>query len=406
MKALEDQQVSAGYIQVLRNLYIGQTAKVKTDKLSRSFRIQRGTKQGDPLSSLLLNAILEKVMRQAKQTFQTKTYGIKFGNSPETRLTNLRFADDVLLTGRSLNQVREMLSIVQIEAQKCGLELHPEKTKMISSTNKNGRPVAKHAKIGGMKIQILPLQESLKYLGCQISFGEMQDIELRHRIRGGWAKFMEHKQELTGKHYSLNSRLKLFDAIITPTILYGSECWTVTRHLEDVLRTTQRKMLRLILGRGRRRVQAQNQDDESSGGDVQSNASEKDIPETQDSESEQNELEPWVDWIRRVTHEAEATLKRLNIKTWVEQARTRKWRWAANVLCRHGEERWARVAFHWDPRMHYDAPRPSARRKAGGPRKRWHDEIEKFWTDTRHYTSAPHQKHLWDESEEQFVLRM
>ena len=233
----------------------------------------------------------------------------------------------------------------------------------------------------------------------------MQDIELRQRIRGGWAKFMQHKHELTGKHYSLNCRLRLFDAVISPTILYGSECWTITKHLEDVLRTTQRKMLRLILGRRRRIVEAQNQDGTSSGGDVQSNTSEKDLPGTPDSEDEHVELESWVDWIRRVTHDAEATLKQLKIKTWVEQARTRKWRWASNVLCTHGGDRWAFVALHWDPRIHYDAPRPSARRRTGGRKRRWYDEIKKFWTEARQSAQPPHQKHVWDEHEEQFIHR-
>ena len=165
-------------------------------------------------------------------------------------------------------------------------------------------------------------------------------------------------------------------------------------------------MLRLILGRGRRRVQAQSHDDESSGGDVQSNLSEKDAPESQDGEDEQNELEPWVEWIRRVTHDAEATLQKLNIKTWVEQARTRKWRWAANLHCTRDDDRWARIAFHWDPRVHYDAPKPSARRRAAGPRKRWYDEVQKFWMDTTRLPHAPLQNHFWDEYEEQFVQRM
>ena len=74
-------------------------------------------------------------------------------------------------------------------------------------------------------------------------------------------------------------------------------------------------MLRLILGRRRRIVEAQNQDGTSSGGDVQSNTSEKDLPGTPDSEDEHVELESWVEWIRRVTHDAEATLKQLKIKT-------------------------------------------------------------------------------------------
>ena len=47
-------------------------------------------------------------------------------------------------------------------------------------------------------------------------------------------------------------------------------------------------------------------------------------PEPQDEAN--SELEPWADWIKRVTHSAEESLEKLKIKTWVEQARRRKWR--------------------------------------------------------------------------------
>ena len=91
--ALEEQNVPKQYVGILQNLYESQQAQVKTDKMSRKFKICRGTKQGDPLSSLLFNAILEKVMRSAKEKFTNKQYGIQMGTSDATRLTNLRFAD-------------------------------------------------------------------------------------------------------------------------------------------------------------------------------------------------------------------------------------------------------------------------------------------------------------------------
>ena len=73
-EALEDQRVPIGYIRVLKDLYREQHARVKTDRLSRSFQIQRGAKQGDPLSSLLFNAVLEKVMRRAKNTLKQRSF--------------------------------------------------------------------------------------------------------------------------------------------------------------------------------------------------------------------------------------------------------------------------------------------------------------------------------------------
>ena len=81
---LREQQVPKTYIDILQDLYRNQTARVKTDKISREFTIERGTKQGDPLSSLLFNAVLENVMRRVKECFGTNKYGIKLGTTEIT----------------------------------------------------------------------------------------------------------------------------------------------------------------------------------------------------------------------------------------------------------------------------------------------------------------------------------
>ena len=94
-QALREQEVPKGYIDVLRNLYRNQSAQVKTDKMSRKFTIEKGTKQGDPLSSLLFNSLLEKMMATVKAKIFGKKYGIQLGTSDSSRITNLRFADDV-----------------------------------------------------------------------------------------------------------------------------------------------------------------------------------------------------------------------------------------------------------------------------------------------------------------------
>ena len=47
-------------------------------------------------------------------------------------------------------------------------------------------------------------------------------------------------------------------------------------------------------------------------------------------------LEPWVDWIRRSTHEAERRMKELKLEDWVSLHRRRKWRWARKVATSQG----------------------------------------------------------------------
>ena len=408
--ALEEQNVPHGYIRILRNLYSGQTAQVKTDALSRNFEMHRGTKQGDPLSSLLFNALLEKVMSKVKPSFIEKRYGIQMGlgsasGKDETRLTNLRFADDVLVVGSSLKQVTEMLSLMKAETSKCGLELHPEKTKIISSTNRQNRPRNKYAHVGDMRIEILARTEEIKYLGRKITFHDAQRAELKNRLRGAWAKFMEHKDELTKKTYALSDRLRLFDAVITPAVLYGAETWTLTKELERALRTAQRRMLRAILGQGRRRIQGATErtsvhetaDSEEGEGD-QSCAPEEDS---------RDELEPWAEWIQRVTHNVENSLRRLRIRTWVEQARKRKWKFAAELYSGTGERKWTHLALEWTPQIHHDTIRPTARRNPTRPNLRWTDELHNFVKNNlrpeRVWNEVCSNPDFWKKCEDQFV---
>ena len=106
--AMLEMGVEAAYVNVLKRLYAGQTANVVTDKISKDFEIKRGTKQGDPISPILFNAVLEAVMRKLKQQWVAKAHGVRVGIGQPRNLQNLRFAHDILLVGKSLPQVHKM----------------------------------------------------------------------------------------------------------------------------------------------------------------------------------------------------------------------------------------------------------------------------------------------------------
>ena len=59
-KALQEQGVPGIYITCLQKLYAGQEGYVQSDRNSFRFNIERGAKQGDPISPSLFNAVLEK----------------------------------------------------------------------------------------------------------------------------------------------------------------------------------------------------------------------------------------------------------------------------------------------------------------------------------------------------------
>ena len=52
--------VEHDYMHLLKKLHRDQKATVLTDEEKDMFEIKKGTKQGDPLSSLLFNTVLQK----------------------------------------------------------------------------------------------------------------------------------------------------------------------------------------------------------------------------------------------------------------------------------------------------------------------------------------------------------
>ena len=193
----------------------------RLNKTNKQFEIGRGTKQGDPLSPKLFNAVLEKVFSKAKSRWEASGWGVRMAGGKQERLTNLRFADDVLVIAESESQLRTMLEQLVEETERIGLELHMGKTKVMTTETTGEGKQQKAMKVKGSKIEILRKEESTMYLGRLLNIVNLHDVELDHRIKQGWKKFMTQKEMLCGKAYPLRDRLRLFNATVTPTVLYG-----------------------------------------------------------------------------------------------------------------------------------------------------------------------------------------
>ena len=129
----------------------------------------------------------------------------------EERLSNLRFADDVMLFASSLTQAREMLADLMKEAGGVGLEVHLGKTSFLSNgmdSNKDIRSID----VCGNCVEVFEAGASTMYLGRALAFQDSDENELKHRLKRAWAKFGVYRNELTNKRYSLFDRMKLFIA--------------------------------------------------------------------------------------------------------------------------------------------------------------------------------------------------
>ena len=125
--------------------------------------------------------------------------GIYLSDQERDCLTNVRFADDVMLFATSKEQIRNMMCEFKKATEKVVLRIHPDKTKILSNQSNMNSDTKRYIKVGEMSIEILTKNESVKYLGQRISFHQQETMEIKSRIRAAWATFHKYRQELTSK---------------------------------------------------------------------------------------------------------------------------------------------------------------------------------------------------------------
>ena len=110
---------------LLRNLYVGQKAIVRTTVW---FQIRKGVCQGCILSPCLFNLYAEYIMRN--NGLDEAQAGIKIAGR---NVNILRYANDTTLTAESEEELKSLLMKVKEESEKVGLKLNIQKTKVMSS---------------------------------------------------------------------------------------------------------------------------------------------------------------------------------------------------------------------------------------------------------------------------------
>ena len=317
----------------------------------------RGSRQGDPISPVLFNAVLEDVLRTCKEKWHSRGWGWSLGEIGDN-LTNLRFADDLLLIGRSLHQATEMLKDIIREAQLVGLSVHFGKTCILH--NGKGQDIRKQdVDIEGEKVKILQVSETTAYLGANLRLSRRMEAEVSFRMSRAWAKFATFRAELTNKKYNLYHRVRLFNTVVTPCALYGCGSWALTQQEEQQVRVTQRRMLRAILNRPRRVYESSESD----------STVEEEVAEDEEVLDVEERTESWTDWLKRTTVEATDVLQKVGAEDWVTQLRKRKWLWAGKV-CQHSLQRRTSKILRWSPQ--------EGIRSVGHPTTRRWDQLNEF----------------------------
>jgi sorting nexin-29 len=129
-EAIKEFKISQKLIGLARATFNHVKCRVKMqNNLSEPLGTLTGLRQGDPLSCILFNLALEKVIRdsgiETKGTIYNKTIQI------------LAYADDIVLVGRNIGVLKEAIKNLSKPAKKMGLTINLQKTKYMEAKKKS-----------------------------------------------------------------------------------------------------------------------------------------------------------------------------------------------------------------------------------------------------------------------------
>ena len=113
-----------------------------------------------------------------------------------------------------------MVEMLSEELLAIGLNLNASKTKFFTTVHLES---SLYLDLSSGLVEVMFGDNFHKYLGRHIpgNLKQRGSAELHHRIAATWTKFHKHRHALVNKHVSIKSRLRLFQSVVTPTLLYG-----------------------------------------------------------------------------------------------------------------------------------------------------------------------------------------
>ena len=201
---------------LLRNLYAGQEATVKTGHGTTDwFHIGKGVRQDCILSLCLFNLYAEYIMRNAG--LDEAQAGIKFAGRS---FNNLRYADDTTLMAESEEELKSLLMKVKEESEKVGLNLNIQKTKIMASG-----PITSW-KIDGETMETVA---DFIFLGFKITADGDCSHEIKRFLLLGRIVMMNLDSILKSRDITLSRKVHLVKAMVFPVVMYGCESWTIKK---------------------------------------------------------------------------------------------------------------------------------------------------------------------------------
>ena len=209
-KILKEMGIPDHPTHLLRNLYVGQEATVRT-RLGKMdwFKIGKGVCEGCILSPCLFNLCVEYIMQNARLDEAKAEIKIAGRN-----INNLSYADDTTIMAES-KELKSLLMKVKEEGEKVGLRLNIQKTKIMASG-----PITSW-QIDG---ETVVTESDFIFWGSKITADDDCSHEIKRCLLLGRKAMINLDSTLKSRDITLPIKVCLVKAMVFPVVTYGCEC--------------------------------------------------------------------------------------------------------------------------------------------------------------------------------------
>ena len=209
-KILQEMGIPDHLTCLLRNLYTGQEATVRTVHGTTDwFQKGKGVRQGCILSPCLFNLYAEYIGQNAR--LDEAQDGNKIA---ERNTNNLRYADDTTFIAESKEELKSFLMKVKEESEEVGLKLNIQKTKIMASG-----PITSW-QINGETIKTV---RDFILGGCKITADGDCSHEIKRHLLLGRKAVTNLESILKSRDVTLPTNVCLVKAMVFPVVMYGHE---------------------------------------------------------------------------------------------------------------------------------------------------------------------------------------
>ena len=249
------------FINMVRQFHDGMQASVRDNgESSKPFPVTNGVKQGCVLAPTLFSMYFTAMLSDAFR--DDDEVGVKFHSridggfyKPQRLKTHSKvlvdflrdvlFADDCALCTTSQSDMQHAVDLFARACDDFGLTISIKKTEVMYQPPPGEPYVEPHITIHGQK---LVATAKFPYLGSTMSNTATIDDEINLRVARASASFGRLRDRVWNRRgLSFETKLQVYRAVVLPSLLYGSETWTVYARHERQLQSFHMRCLRQIL---------------------------------------------------------------------------------------------------------------------------------------------------------------